>query len=80
MGNAEGYTELLPLHADATTIPEQRLFREAERWLLSNDCVMFSFENVCTVLDIDSETCATSCVVSAAPGCSIYERRAHGTW
>lgn len=44
-------------YADATTVHGQRLFREAERWLHSSDLSwMFSFENVCTVLDIDSET------------------------
>jgi hypothetical protein len=44
------------LHADASTVHGQRLFREAERWLLSKDLSwVFSFENVCAVLDIDSE-------------------------
>lgn len=43
-------------YANATTVHGQRLFREAERWLLSTDLSwMFSFENVCVVLDIDSE-------------------------
>lgn len=44
-------------HADATTVHGQRMFREAERWLLSSDLSwMFSFENVCTVLEIDCES------------------------
>jgi hypothetical protein len=44
-------------YANATTVQGQRLFREAERWLLSSDLSwMFSFENVCAVLDIDSES------------------------
>jgi len=44
-------------HADATTVHGQRLFREAERWLLSSDLAwMFSFENVCVILEIDSES------------------------
>src|SRR5262245_559870 len=43
------------LHADATTSHERRLFRDAERWMQSKDLTwMFSFENVCAVLDINS--------------------------
>ena len=44
-------------YANATNVHGQKLFREAERWLQSNDSSwMFSFDNVCTVLDIDSES------------------------
>jgi len=44
------------LHAAATAPREQRLFREAERWVQSRDLSwVFSFENICAVLDIDSE-------------------------
>ena len=44
-------------YAEASTVHGQRLFREAERWLLSSDLSwMFSFENVCAVLEIDSES------------------------
>jgi hypothetical protein len=44
-------------YADASSVHGQRLFREAERWLLSGDISwMFSFENVCAVLEIDSES------------------------
>jgi hypothetical protein len=43
-------------HAAARTAQEQRLFRDAERWVSSHDpSWIFSFENVCAVLDIDCE-------------------------
>jgi hypothetical protein len=43
-------------HAEGRTAQERRLFRDAERWVSSHDPAwIFSFENVCAVLDIDSE-------------------------
>lgn len=43
-------------YARARTVHGQRLFREAERWVQSRDFGwVFSFENVCAVLDIDSD-------------------------
>ena len=43
-------------YANATTVHERRLFREAERWLESDDLAwVFSFQSVCAVLGIDSD-------------------------
>jgi hypothetical protein len=43
-------------NAAGTSAREQRLFRDAERWIQSGDCSwVFSFENICAVLDIDGE-------------------------
>jgi len=44
------------MYAQAKTVHGQRLFRDAERWVQSRDLRwIFSFENVCALLDIDSE-------------------------
>jgi hypothetical protein len=43
-------------HAGATDRQRAELFAEAEAWIESDDAVSFySFENVCTVLDLDPE-------------------------
>ncbi len=43
-------------YANAKTVQQQRLFREAERWLESDDLAwVFSFQSVCAVLGIDSD-------------------------
>jgi len=43
-------------YADSTTVHGQRLFRDAERWVQSADLTwIFSFENVCAILDIDTD-------------------------
>jgi hypothetical protein len=43
-------------YANARTVRGQRLFRDAERWVQSRDLTwVFSFENVCAVLGIDSD-------------------------
>lgn len=43
-------------YVDSSTVRGQKLFRETDRWLRSRDLRwVFSFENVCAVLDIDSD-------------------------
>lgn len=43
-------------YAGSRTVHGQRLFRDAEKWLQSRDVRwVFSFENVCAVLNIDSD-------------------------
>lgn len=43
-------------YSEARTVHEQRLFREAERWVESDDLAwVFSFQSVCGVLGIDSD-------------------------
>jgi hypothetical protein len=34
---------------------DQRLFEEAEQWIMSMDATPFSFEHICAVLDLDPE-------------------------
>jgi len=43
-------------HLDAPTVQGQRVFRDAERWLESDDMSwVFSYQSVCAVLGIDSD-------------------------
>ena len=43
-------------HFDGMNVQSQRLFREANRWIYSDDLTwVFSFENVCAVLGIDGD-------------------------
>ena len=43
-------------HFDGMSVHSQRLFRDASRWIHSNDLTwVFSFENVCLVLGIDGD-------------------------
>ena len=43
-------------YADSPTVRGQKLFREADKWVRSRDLRwVFSFENVCAVLNIDSD-------------------------
>jgi hypothetical protein len=43
-------------HFDGVSVQSQRLFREASRWINSDDLKwVFSFQNVCAVLGIDGE-------------------------
>lgn len=42
-------------HFQARTSKRRRLFMEAERWILSDDCNwVFSFRNICDVLGVDA--------------------------
>jgi hypothetical protein len=43
-------------HFDGLSVHSQRLFREANKWIYSDDLTwVFSFENVCAVLGIDGD-------------------------
>ena len=43
-------------YIDARSVHEQRLFRDADRWIRSEDLRwIFSFETICGVLGIDSD-------------------------
>ena len=43
-------------YADARSIHERRLFRDADRWLRPRDLSwIFSFESICGILQIDSD-------------------------
>src|ERR1051325_282522 len=43
-------------YAESGTVRGQRMFRDAERWVQSRDLTwVFSFENVCAILGIDSD-------------------------
>ena len=47
---------------------EQRLFREAETWILSNDCSWFyAFENICDAFDYDAEAVRKELMESRLP-------------
>lgn len=47
-------------HFDGSGVQAQRSFREANRWIHSNDLTwVFSFENICLVLGIDGERLRT---------------------
>ncbi len=55
-------------YADAKTLRGQRLFREAEYWVHARESSwLFSFENVCHVLGIDSEYLRAELAHAAAP-------------
>ena len=67
-------------HAQASTVRGQRLFRDAERWVESRDLKwVFSFENVCAVLDIDSEYLRNELRRRRVRQEPRAERRMHGT-
>lgn len=69
-------------NAGARSAREQRLFREAERWIQARDCSwIFSFENICSVLEIDGEMLRYQLRRwrQAHVGGSALERRAYGT-
>ena len=43
-------------HFDSLSVPSQRLFREANKWIYANDTTwVFSFDSVCAVLGIDGD-------------------------
>ena len=43
-------------HFDAPTVQGQRMFRDAQRWVQSDDLMwVFSFQNVCLVLGVDGD-------------------------
>ena len=43
-------------HFDGMSVQSQRLFREASKWIYSNDLTwVFSFDSVCSVLGIDGD-------------------------
>lgn len=43
-------------HFDSSSVQSQRVFREANRWIHSDDLTwVFSFESICAVLGIDGD-------------------------
>ena len=45
---------------DAPTVRGQRIFRDAQRWIYAEDVRwVFSFENVCSLLNVDSDRLRT---------------------
>lgn len=42
-------------HMFTSNVRRRRLFREAERWILSEDHWVFSFRNICDTLRIDAD-------------------------
>lgn len=47
-------------HFDGVGVHSQRLFRDASKWIHSDDLTwVFSFENICLVLGIDGERLRT---------------------
>lgn len=47
-------------HFDCVGVHSQRLFRDASKWIHSDDLTwVFSFENICLVLGIDGERLRT---------------------
>lgn len=47
-------------HFEGHSVQSQRLYREAWRWIQSDDVTwVFSFENVCAVLGVDAERLRT---------------------